>query len=349
MEERLRAAHRERMSLADGQLLADIDEGVATITLNRPAVLNALSFAMLEGLAECLDAWEHDDALEAIVLRGSGDRAFCAGGDIRALYGVLKATGQGDLHYFDVEYALDQRIHEYPKPIAALMDGIVMGGGMGISQGARLRVVGDRTRMAMPETGIGLFPDVGGSYFLSRAPGNLGMYLGLVGPTIGAADALYCGLADVYLPRAAIDGFTMEHALRMGQRRIEGGELERLRPAIDEHFGKQSVEAMVASLEREDRAPFRDWAQRTLAELARRSATMLKVTFDELRRGASMPLGDCFRMERALIERCFTHGDMLEGIRALLVDKDNRPRWNPATLAEVTPALVESFFPERTP
>ena len=220
---------------------------------------------------------------------------------------------------------------------------------MGISQGARLRVVGDRTRMAMPETAIGLFPDVRGSYFLSRVPGMLGMYLGLVGPTIGAADALHCGLADAYLPRAAIDDFAMEQAVRMGERRLEGSDLERLRPAIDEHFGQQSVEAIVASLEREDRAPFGDWARRTRAELARRSPTMLKVTFEQLRRGASMPLGDCFRMERALIERCFTHGDMLEGIRALLIDKDNRPRWNPATLAEVTPAIVKSFFPEGTP
>ncbi len=220
---------------------------------------------------------------------------------------------------------------------------------MGLSQGARLRVAGERTRMAMPETAIGLFPDVGGSFFLSRLPGALGQYLGLVGPTIRAADALYCGLADIYLPPAAIESFSAADTARLGVARLDGGELERLRPAIDEHFGQRSVGAIVASLAREDRDPWREWAAATREALARRSPTMLEVTFEQLRRGASMPLPECFRMELGLVAASFEHGDLLEGIRALMIDKDNRPRWNPAALAEVTPAMVDRFFNQGKP
>src|SRR6185369_8603338 len=157
-----------------GELLADVRAGVATVTLNRPGALNALSFGMIEELPRLLDAWERDDAVRVLVLRGAGEKAFCAGGDIRMLHDSFRAGTEGHHDFFIREYALDHRIHRYPKPVVALVDGIVMGGGMGISQGAALRVVGDRTRMAMPETTIGLFPDVGGSYFLSRVPGRLG-------------------------------------------------------------------------------------------------------------------------------------------------------------------------------
>jgi enoyl-CoA hydratase/carnithine racemase len=313
------------------ELVVEIAAGVATVTLNRPSVLNALSFGMLEELAERLDAWERDDAVASIVLRGAGDRAFCAGGDIRSLHGALK-SGKPPVRYFEVEYALDQRIHEYPKPITALIDGIVMGGGMGISQGARRRLVGDRTRMAMPETAIGLFPDVGGSYFLSRCRGQVGLYLGLVGPTIGAADAIYCGLADAYVEGAQARG---------------PSEIERLRSAIDEHFSRASVAEIVASLGREERPEWRDWARTTRDALLRRSPTMLCVTFEQLRRGAALSLGDCFAMELDLIQSCMEHPDMLEGIRALIVDKDNQPRWNPASLDEVNPADIERFFTKR--
>jgi len=313
-----------------GELLAEVHAGVATVTLNRPAALNALSFGMLEGLDAWLERWEHDERVRLVVLRGAGDKAFCAGGDVRTLYAEF-TQGRDVRRYFEVEYALDHRIHTYPKTIVALIDGIVMGGGMGLAQGAHVRIVGARTRMAMPETAIGLFPDVGGSYFLSRVPGRLGLYLGLVGPTIGAADALYCGLADAYA----------------GAQPMAPGELERLRPAIDEHFSQPGVAAIVASLERESRPAYRDWARDTAAALARRSPTLLAVTFEQLRRGASLPLADCFRMELGLVLACFEHGDFLEGIRALLIDKDNQPRWRPDRLADVTPAMVASFFQPR--
>ena len=314
----------ERLTAAGGELAAEVRAGVATVTLNRPSALNALTLPMLEALAGWLDAWEDDDTVHTLVLRGAGDKAFCAGGDVRALYQGVKANDPRVHDFFVVEYSLDHRIHTYPKPIVALIDGIVMGGGMGLAQGASLRIVGDRTRMAMPETAIGLFPDVGGSFFLSRVPGKVGVYLGLVGPTLRAADAIYCGLADTYI----------------GEGGLPASELEALRPAIDEHFAHDSVEAISASLESERRPELREWAVRARDALARRSPTMLAVTLEQLKRGATMSLADCFRMELGMIHGSFEQGDFIEGIRALIVDKDNRPQWRPLS-------SVEPFFASR--
>jgi enoyl-CoA hydratase/carnithine racemase len=310
MEERLRGAGDE--------ILAHVRNGVATVTLNRPNALNALTFDMLATLAAWLDAWETDEDVRKIILRGAGPKAFCAGGDIRALHAAISSGGTGHAEFFAVEYALDYRIHAYPKTIVAVMDGIVMGGGMGIAQGAAVRIVGDRTKMAMPETAIGLFPDVGGSYFLSRAPGKLGAYLGLAGPTIGAADAIYCNLADLYV----------------GAQDSPQPELEALRPAIDRHFAHGTVDAIVASLRSESDPMYRDWAVRTVEALSRRSPTLLAVTLEQLKRGARLSPAECFRMELGLIHACFEHGDMLEGIRALIIEKDSQPRWKPAGPAE---------------
>jgi enoyl-CoA hydratase/carnithine racemase len=314
----------ERLSAAGGELAAAIRAGVATVTLNRPSALNALSFDMLKGLRDWLDAWERDENVHTIVLRGAGDKAFCAGGDVRALYEGHLQSVPGLLRFFEIEYALDYRIHAYPKPIVAVIDGIVMGGGMGIAQGASLRIVGDRTKMAMPETTLGLFPDVGGSYFLSRVPGKVGIYLGLAGPTLRAADAIYCGLADIYIGPGA----------------LPPSELEALRPAIDEHFAHDCVEAIAASLEKERRPEFREWAVRTREALAKRSPTMLAVTLEQLKRGATMALADCLRMELNMIHGCFAQGDFIEGIRALIVEKDNRPKWQPLS-------PVDPFFAPR--
>jgi enoyl-CoA hydratase/carnithine racemase len=261
------------------------------------------------------------------MLRGAGEKAFCAGGDIRALYETYKA-GRDVLGFFEVEYALDERIHTYPKTVVALIDGIVMGGGMGLAQGARLRLVGARTRMAMPETAIGLFPDVGGSYFLSRLAGQLGPYLGLVGPTLNATDAIYAGLADQFV----------------GPGPVPEGELARFRPAIDRHFAGDSVAAIVASLEKEAEPGNVEWAKRTLHLLSKRSPTLLQVTLEQLRRGARLPLAECFRMELGMIHAAFEHGDFIEGIRALMVEKDNNPRWKRARIAEVEPGEVAAFF-----
>lgn len=322
----------EQLSVAGGELVASIRAGVATVTLNRPKALNALSYGMIRGLADWLDAWEGDAGVQAIVLRGAGDKAFCAGGDVRALHASI--TGSGDaVHrdFFEVEYALDFRIHTYPKPVVALIDGIVMGGGMGLAQGAAVRLVGERTRMAMPETLIGMFPDVGGTYFLSRCPGELGTYLGLVGPTIHAADAVYCGLADAYLGPAA----PVEPTLAA------------LRPAIDHHFSHDRISYILASLANESAPAWREWAARTREALEKRSPTLLAVTLEALRRAATMPLEDCFRMELDLVRAALAHGDLVEGIRAQILDKDGEPRWNPGRIEQVTRAAVERFFAPR--
>lgn len=334
MEERLSGPSprgARRRPAVRGELLAQVAGGVATVTLNRPAKLNALSFGMLEGLASLLDEWERDEGVRSVVFRGAGPRAFCAGGDIREIHDSIASGDDHHHEFFRLEYSLDYRIHLYAKPIVAIMDGVVMGGGMGISQGAALRVVGDRTRMAMPETAIGLFPDVGGSYFLSRTPGRLGLCLGLTGATLGAHDALYAGLADELAEGA----------------RPAPGELERLRPAIERHFGAGCVRAIVASLEAEDDPRHRDWAARTAAELRRRSPTMLEVTFEQLRRGAQLTLAECLRMELNLMHGCFEHPDPLEGIRARIIDKDDAPRWSPARLEEVRPESIDRFFAPR--
>ncbi len=321
----------ERLTAAGGEILARIRGSVATVTLNRPGALNALSDGMLRGLAEWLDRWEHDPRVRIVVLEGAGPKAFCAGGDVRALHASFRDGGEAHRDYFVVEYALDYRIHTYPKAIVAMIDGIVMGGGMGLAQGASLRVVGPRTRMAMPETAIGLAPDVGGSYFLSRVPGCLGTYLALVGPTIGAADAIYCGLADTYV----------------GAQPPGEPELERLRPAIDRHFAHDSVPAILGSLEEEARPEFAAWAIGAREALAKRSPTMLAVTLEQQRRGRSLSLAECLRMELGLVYAAFEQGDFLEGIRALIIDKDMRPRWRPGRLAEVKRSEVERFFAPR--
>ena len=321
----------EQLSAAGGEIAAEIRNGVATVTLNRPAALNALTLGMVEGLSRWLDAWERDPRVRIVALRGAGDKAFCAGGDIRALHDSVKQGTPYASEFYRTEYALDYRIHTYPKTIVAVMDGIVMGGGMGISQGASVRIVGARTRMAMPETAIGAFPDVGASYFLSRLPGRLGIYLGLVGPTLDAADAIYCGLADLH-GSAGI---------------LPAGELEPIRPAIDEHFSRDSIAAIIDSLRGEKRPHYEGWAARTLDTLSKKSPTMLAVTLEQLRRGREMSLADCFRMELNLIHGAIEHGDYIEGIRALIVDKDKNPRWRPEKSAQTASSAVDAFFKPR--
>ena len=316
------------MSEAEPHILFEKKGALGLITLNRPKALNALTHGMCLGMFKALDEWEGDAAVKAVAIRGAGPRAFCAGGDIRHLHDYARSGGRDHHEFFEVEYSLDYRVHTYPKTLVAVMDGLVMGGGMGLGQGAAVRIVGDRTQMAMPETAIGLFPDVGGSYFLSRVPGRVGIYLGLAGPTLTAGDALYCGLADVYV----------------GSADAPASELEALRPAIERHFAAHSVGEILASLAREDDPRYRAWAQETLQSMSRFSPTMLAVTLEQLERGRDLSLADCFRMELNLIHGCFEQGDFIEGIRALIVEKDNRPRWRPSRLDEVRRDAVHDVF-----
>ncbi len=336
-----------------------VGNGTGTITLDRPKALNSLSLAMVRDMTRALLAWRGDSSVAAVVIRGSSDKAFCAGGDIRFFYDVGRGSPQGGSalleDFFSEEYALNHLIHFYPKPYIALMDGVVMGGGMGVSQGGpdcRVRIVTERTKMAMPEVNIGLFPDVGGSYFLPRAPGKLGYYLGLTGVTIGAADALYAGLADHYAAvadMAALEailestaGAELPQAIASfaAANRPAAGKLEAERAAIDHHFGAGSVPAIVASLKADDSA----FAQKTLEVMATRSPLMMCVTHELLKRGAASSVADCLRMERTLVRHNFEDGEVIEGVRALVIDKDNAPRWTPSSLDEVSDDMVWRFF-----
>jgi enoyl-CoA hydratase/carnithine racemase len=353
----------ERLSAAGGEILADVRNGVATVTLNRPAALNALTLGMLQGFAQWMEAWAHDDRVRVIVLRGAGDKAFCAGGDVRAIREAWQAGRPDVLDFFIVEYKLDHRIYTYPKPVVAVMDGIVMGGGMGLAQGCSLRIATGKTRMAMPETTIGLFPDVGGSYFLPRSPGQIGAYLGLVGGSIRAADALYANLADAYLADDALAKLDAElaaaaattdprTALKDMAKRLASeppgkSELKELRGAIDFHFGQPDMGLVVSSLKTMTHHTLRGWSEQTIEAIGKRSPTALAVTHEQLRRGKNIKLGDAFRMELGMVAAALEHGDFMEGVRALLVDKDNAPQWKARRNSEVKDEDIEKFFAPR--
>jgi enoyl-CoA hydratase/carnithine racemase len=342
------------------ELLCEIRNRVGCITLNRPAALNALSHDMILQLTAKLRELATAQDIRAILIRGAGGKAFCAGGDIRSLYESFKASDSTCREFFVDEYRLDHYLHRYPKPYLALLDGITMGGGMGVGQAASMRVVTERTRMAMPEVGIGLCPDVGSSYFLSRLPDSLGVYLALTGTQIGASDILYTRLADAYLHSDSIG--LLEKALSELQWSEDAlGDIQRavyaletaglpastfstLRHAIEQHFSLPTIPLIIASLKDERRPKYTEWAQKTLAVLQTRSPLMLAVSQRQLRIGRGMDLADCFRMELGLVYHCFEQGDFIEGIRALIIDKDNAPRWNPVRIEDVTTEMVDAFF-----
>jgi enoyl-CoA hydratase/carnithine racemase len=348
--------------MSEPEIICDIRNHAAFITLNRPAALNALTLGMVVELHALLTKCATDEGVRAVLLRGAGEKAFCAGGDIRALYESCKRSESLHHEFFAAEYPLDYFLHRFPKPYIALLDGITMGGGMGLAQGSRHRIVGERTRMAMPEVGIGLFPDVGGSYFLSRLPGALGTYLALTGAPIRAADSLYAQLADAYLTPASVAAledalatvaWTCDHEADVSRlvtthaSEPPPAPLASLRPAIDVHFAQPSVAAIFASLERATAGEHAEWAAQTAKLMRGRSPTMLAVALRQLERGKALDLASCFRMELGMVQQCFDQGDFLEGVRALIIDKDNAPRWNPGRLEDVTDAAVEAFFKER--
>ncbi|MET3054566.1 MULTISPECIES: enoyl-CoA hydratase/isomerase family protein [Pseudomonas] len=341
-------------------ILAQVRNHIGHLTLNRPAGLNALTLDMVRSLQQQLNAWAVDDQVHAVVLRGEGPKGFCAGGDIRSLYDSYKAGDSLHRDFFVEEYALDLCIHHYRKPILALMDGFTLGGGMGLAQGAELRVVTERSRLAMPEVGIGYFPDVGGSYFLSRVPGELGTYLGVTGVQVQAADALYCGLADWYLDSSKLallderlDSLTFgAHPLKdlqgvlakLGTQVLDDAPLAKLRPAIDHFFALPEVSSIVEQLRAVTVADSHEWAVKTAELMETRSPLAMAVTLEMLRRGRHLSLEDCFKMELHLDRQWFEHGDLIEGVRALIIDKDKQPRWNPATLAGLSRSRVDQFF-----
>ncbi|MBT2372933.1 enoyl-CoA hydratase/isomerase family protein [Pseudomonas fluorescens] len=346
--------------ILQGDVLAEVRNHIGHLTLNRPAGLNAITLDMVRSLAGYLRAWADDPQVYAVVLRGAGEKAFCAGGDIRSLYDSYKSGDSLHEDFFVEEYALDLMIHHYRKPVLALMDGFVLGGGMGLVQGADLRVVTERSRLAMPEVAIGYFPDVGGSYFLPRIPGELGIYLGVTGTQIRAADALYCGLADWYLDSARLvdldrklDQLKWQDAplkdlqgvlSKLAVQQLPDAPLASLRPAIDHFFALPDVPSIVEQLQQVTVADSHEWALSTVKLMQTRSPLAMAVTLEMLRRGRHLSLENCFALELHLDRQWFARGDLIEGVRALLIDKDKTPRWNPPTLQALDAAHVESFF-----
>lgn len=332
---------------------ARIEGRAGCITLNRPQALNALTLEMVHAIDAALLAWAGDPAVCLVVLDGAGGRALCAGGDIRALYDAAKS---GELSFAEVffrdEYRLNAYIVRYPKPYVALMDGIVMGGGIGLSAHGRHRVVTERARLAMPETGIGFFPDVGGTWLLGRAPGQFGVYAALTAGQMGATDAIECGLADVFVPskslpllRASLTGCASTEEVRACLDRHAqtplAGRYAKAAAWIGACFAADTMEEIVSALS----AHADPAARQAAAEITPRSPTSLKITLRALREAARLGcLEPCLEREFGLALACMQHPDFLEGVRAAIVDKDRSPRWKPARLDDVTADMVGAAF-----
>ncbi|MFF7329896.1 3-hydroxyisobutyryl-CoA hydrolase [Streptomyces sp. NPDC008150] len=321
----------------------------AHIVLNRPRALNALNHAMVRLVDEALSAWERDPAVETVVITGAGERGLCAGGDIRAVHDDARdGDGTASAAFWYDEYRLNARIARYPKPYVALMDGIVMGGGVGVSAHGSVRIVTERSRVAMPETGIGFVPDVGGTYLLGRAPGGTGTHLALTGEYIGADAALACGLADHFVPSPSLPALLDDlaalpaaEAVARHEQPVPRTEWTARREWIDDCYRGATVEAIVERLAARPEPAARE-AVRTLLS---KSPTALKVTLASMRRVRD--LGSLERvLEQEYLVSCaaLSTADLVEGVRAQVIDKDRRPNWSPATLGDVTEKDVERFF-----
>lgn len=343
---------------SDERVLVDVYHGIGRITLNRPGALNALDLGMVRALTEVLLRWQTDASIAEVRIRGMGKTgpfgSFCAGGDIRFFHtAALKGDPQLD-DFFTEEYRLNHLIFTYGKPYVALMDGVVMGGGMGLSQGASLRIVTEKTKMAMPETLIGLFPDVAGGYFLSRCPGRMGEYLALTGATLGAHEALALGLADTACDSADLSSLweataPLNSVVSSLPAPVGGQGLMAYACRIDTLFAYPTALEIVHALE----SCTDEWELETARILRQRSPLMLEVVLQQVQRARAMGLADELRMERDMVRHCFyaqhlgrcgAATETAEGIRALAVDKDQQPKWLPARLEDVTNAMVQPFF-----
>lgn len=333
------------------ELLYEIKGGIGWITLNRPKILNALSLNIIRRLAQLLKEWEDLSSVKTVVIAGSGEKAFCAGGDVRAVYDAKMA---GDFEtcdaFFREEYTLNAYIHQYKKPYLALINGIAMGGGLGVSVNGSYRVVTERALLAMPETGIGFFPDVGATTFLSDVPGVVGLYLGLTGTRLTAADALWAGLATHFMPSSSLPDFktTLQGGMSLEEIFLiyseppkEKGFLELHDEAIEAHFHQSSLKDIVESLAN-DPSPF---AKNTYNALRSKSPTSLAVVFRQLREEAPhLSFVERMKLEFRLSQHFIKNHDFVEGVRAVLVDKDQLPHWNPATIEGLTAEYIDSYF-----
>ncbi len=331
-------------------LITQIDGKAGRLRLNRPAAIHALNTAMCDAVIDTLEAWRADPAVEAVIIDHAEGRGFCAGGDIRMLADSGAKDGVEARAFFHTEYRMNHRLFTYAKPVVAFMHGITMGGGVGISQPARFRVATEATRLAMPETGIGLFPDVGGGWYLSRLPGRIGQYLALTGHRLDGAECLALGLATHYLPgdsldeaKARIAVAPQEIAATLDALSVPAPEAKILahQSEIDRLFASDTLETIYAALAADPGA----WAATTLATLATKSPQTMKVSLRLLHDGAGMAnFADEMRQEYAVGTRVVQRHDFLEGVRAVIVDKDNAPRWDPATPEGVTDHVIEQIF-----
>lgn len=338
---------------------------VGVLTLNKPKALNALDLAMAQQLLAALNQWQLRDDVLAVVIAGAGEKALCAGGDIVSMYRAMQdAPGQTPAflaEFFTVEYTLDYTIRHYPKPVVVYGNGIVMGGGMGLMSGASHRIVTSSSRLAMPEITIGLYPDVGGSYFLPRLPGHSGLFLGLTGASMNGADALYLGLADVHVGHSSLDELTdalcafnwadnvamhdqVTQCLSTLAVNDTGDSIVALhQELIDSVCSYDNVVDVVNAISAME--TFEDkWLQRAKKSLSGGSPITAHLVFEQIKRGAQMNDADCFRMELGMSCHCGASGEFQEGVRALLIDKDNAPKWRYADVAAVPSSEIEAFF-----
>jgi enoyl-CoA hydratase/carnithine racemase len=325
------------------------------VTLNRPKALNAVTHGMVRALRAQLDRWADDAAVMRVVITAAGDRAFSAGGDIRALTDLGKAGKHDEaLQFWRDEYPLNAAIKNYRKPYVALIDGIAMGGGVGVSVHGSHRVAGDRFSFAMPEVGIGFFPDVGATWILPRMPGELGTYCALTGQRFGIADAIGGGIATHHVPSAQfdslLDGLTstvsVDAVIAAFRESAGEGPIMQRKAAIDRLFGGDRVEGIIDAIDREASLGGADseWAKTTAATMRTKSPLSLNLALAQVRRGKDWDFATCMRAEFRIVSRIVHGHDFYEGVRAVIVDKDNKPRWQPATLAEVSETEVERHF-----
>jgi enoyl-CoA hydratase len=333
----------------EAEVIFDHQGPVGLITINRPKVLNAVTHNIVRLMDKRLRSWATNDAVEMIVLTSAGDKAFSAGGDIRTLYD-WGPQGHAEWQvFYREEYVLNHLIKTYPKPYVVVMNGIDMGGGVGLSVHGSHRISTENLTFAMPETGIGLFPDVGGAYFLPRCPGEVGMYLGLTGRRLKAADAIYAGIADRYMAadRQAefidllVGGKSIDEAITtVGSRAEVAGQLPDIQSLIDEHFSKNSMIEIMASLDACDDP----WATKVAAEIRSKSPTSVEVAFRQIRDGRELDFAQCMAMELRIVYRIMAQADFYEGVRAVIIDKDQNPIWSPASLAEIDKQKIDAHF-----
>jgi enoyl-CoA hydratase len=339
----------------DPEILFEQHRGLAIATLNRPRALNALSLDMVRALDSRLIAWAADPAVQAVLIKGVGERAFCAGGDIRWLYRTLIEQGpDAATAFYALEYPMNARLRRFPKPYIALLDGITMGGGVGVSVHGSHRVATERTAFAMPETGIGFFPDVGATYVLPRLPGALGRWLGLSGARLGAADCLEAGLATHYVPAGDLPDLeralgeadlgagaaAVDAVLAAWQAAPPPGELPAIQACLDACFGQPSLAAVLAALAAEPSG----WGAAQLELLRTKSPTSLAVTFRQLEAGAKLGFIPAMRLEYRLAHRFMRGHDFKEGVRAVIIDKDHRPAWRPGRVEAIADPEVDAYF-----